>query len=202
MSAGSAIHRVCGRGVPVRGNNIDTDRIIPGRFLKCVTFEGLGEHAFKDERVDATGRPNDHPFNDPRYQGASILVSNRNFGCGSSREHAPQALFRWGIRAVVAESFAEIFFGNATALGMPCVTATPEHIERLLDAVEQDPTQEVRVDLDALAVTCGDASFPVGVPAGARSQLVDGTWDALGQLISAQDHVAATAKRLPYISGW
>ena len=202
MSRDSAIHQVSGRGVPVRGNDIDTDRIIPGRYLKCVTFEGLGEHVFEDERIDADGRPTDHPFNDRRFQGAAILVSNRNFGCGSSREHAPQALFRWGIRGVVAESFAEIFFGNAVALGLPCVTAAPDDVERLMAAVAQDPAQDISVDLAALRVTFGAEPFGVGMPAGARSQLIEGTWDALGQLLGAMDAVRATADRLAYVTGW
>lgn len=202
MSSNSAIRQVQGRGVPVRGHDMDTDRIIPGRFLMCVTFKGLGEHAFEDDRGGAAGPPTSHAFNDPRFQGASILISNRNFGCGSSREHAPQALYRWGVRAIVAESFAEIFFGNAVALGVPCVTAEPAHVADLMEAVEQNPSLAITVDLDAMTVTFGTDAFAVDVPTGARGQLVDGTWDALGQLQEAKGAVRATADRLPYITGW
>src|SRR5438876_2530381 len=141
------ITSITGRAVNVPGNDIDTDRIIPARFMKCVTFDGLGEYAFYDVRKNADGSDKPHPLNDPRFKGASILLSGANFGCGSSREHAPQALYRFGFRAVIAESFAEIFFGNCTTLGIPCVVAAPADIRALADEIERVPNLEVTVDL-------------------------------------------------------
>ena len=160
------IEKVTGRGVVVRGDDIDTDAIIPGRFLKTVTFEDLESHVFADLRRDPEGRPKGHPFDSPRFAGASILVVNRNFGCGSSREHAPQALRRWGIRAIVGESFAEIFFGNCVALGVPCVVVSQEDIAKLMSAVEADPTIDVQVDLETLKVTAGDLQVTGQMPPG------------------------------------
>ncbi len=196
MSA-SSVTRIEGRAVPVRGNDIDTDRVIPARYLRCVTFDGLGEHAFEDDR-----KAGGHPFDDPRFQGASILVVNRNFGCGSSREHAPQSLMRWGIRAVVGESFAEIFRGNCTAMGIPCVTAAEADVLLMMEAVEAEPGQAVVVDLRAKTVTYGDRAVKVQMPNSARSQLLEGAWDATGQLLEGTDAVRATAGRLPYVSGF
>ena len=190
-----------GRAVPVRGHDIDTDRIIPARFLKCVVFEGLGEHAFEDDRRLGKGV---HPFDDPRFANARILVVNRNFGCGSSREHAPQAIMRWGrgIHAIVGESFAEIFFGNCVALGVPCVTAAEADVRALQDAVECDPSLAVVVDLPAMRVTAGGLSFAVELPAGARQQLIEGTWDTTTELLAGRDAIARTAQALPYFAGW
>lgn len=192
------IHAVTGRGVPLVLDDIDTDRIIPARFLRCVTFDGLGQHAFADDRQQDPA----HPFNQPEYQGATILVSGRNFGCGSSREHAPQALLRWGIQAIVAESFAEIFFGNCTALGIPCLRAARADLDRLGAALVANPQAEVVVDLDALQVRSGDISFPVTTLDSARSSLVSGNWDFLGQLLDGADQARETASRLPYLSGF
>jgi 3-isopropylmalate/(R)-2-methylmalate dehydratase small subunit len=197
------IERRSGRAVVVRGDDIDTDQVIPARFMRAITFEGLGEHAFRDVRFTVDGRPKGHPFDDPRYAGASILVVNRNFGCGSSREHAPQALAGWGIRAVVGESFAEIFFGNCVAMGVPAVTARREDLLRLMDAVELDPAQELTLDLERM--TCASprlGQIPIELPAGARSQLLDGTWDATRMLLVARAEIAATASRLPYLTGF
>ncbi|OGG55849.1 MAG: isopropylmalate isomerase [Candidatus Handelsmanbacteria bacterium RIFCSPLOWO2_12_FULL_64_10] len=193
----SSVARIEGRAVPVRGNDIDTDRVIPARYLRCVTFDGLGEHAFEDDR-----KAGGHPFDDPRFQGASILVVNRNFGCGSSREHAPQSLMRWGIRAVIGESFAEIFRGNCTAMGIPCVTADGADVLLLMEAVEAEPGQAVVMDLRTKTVTYGDRAVKVQIPNSARSQLLEGAWDATGQLLEGTAAVRATAARLPYVSGF
>ena len=195
----SSIRRLIrGSAVPVRGNDIDTDRIIPARYLRTVTFDGLGEHAFEDDRAAAAG----HPFDDPRFAGASILVANANFGCGSSREHAPQALMRWGIEAFVAVSFAEIFFGNCAALGLPCLRASEGDVERLMGAVEDDPALVMEVDVEAQSVGLGGESIAATMPEGPREQLVTGTWDALGQLLEAGEEIGRTARKLPYLSSF
>jgi 3-isopropylmalate/(R)-2-methylmalate dehydratase small subunit len=198
------IRRVSGRPLPLRGNDIDTDRIIPARFMKAITFDGLGRYAFYDQRFNAGGEEVDHPMNDPRYQakGPRIAVVNKNFGCGSSREHAPQALMRWGIKALVGESFADIFFGNCVALGLPCVTADEASIARLMAAIEDDPAHEMTVDVDALTVAYRDLKLAVGIPEGTRRQLLEGTWDATRVLLSAEEAVRETADRLPYVRGF
>jgi 3-isopropylmalate/(R)-2-methylmalate dehydratase small subunit len=186
--------------VVVRGDDIDTDQIIPARFLAAITFEGLGEHAFQDLRFRPDGTPKGHPFDDRRYAGAEILIVNRNFGCGSSREHAPQALVRWGIRALVGESFAEIFFGNCVALGVPAVCARREDLLRLMDAVELDPAQPLALDLERMTLASPRVgAIPVEMPAGARRELLDGTWDATRALLVARAEIARTAARLPYL---
>ena len=195
--ASSSVNRAEGRGIPLRGNDIDTDRIIPARYLRNITFEGLGEFAFEDDR-----KSTDHPFDEERYRGASILVVNGNFGCGSSREHAPQAIMRWGIRAIVGESFAEIFQGNCTAMGLPCVTAPAGNIQALMAAVESDPKCEIAVDLEARSLSCGDLGFEIGIPDGDRIQLLEGTWDATGMLLEGRESVRSVARNLPYISGF
>ena len=195
--ATSVRNRISGRGVPVRGNDIDTDRIIPARFLRTVTFDGLGEHAFEDDRASG-----DHPFDNPSFAGARVLVANENFGCGSSREHAPQSLREWGIEIFIAQSFAEIFFGNCVALGLPCMQAAPADVEKLMGALEADPTLEVECDIDAQQVRFGGDQIAAAVPAGARQQFLDGSWDALGQLLDDPSVIGATAARLPYINGF
>jgi len=192
------ITSIAGRGVFVPGQDIDTDRIIPARFMKCVTFDGLGEYAFYDVRHDPDGNVLEHPLNDSRFEGASILLSGANFGCGSSREHAPQALYRFGFRAVIAESFAEIFFGNSTTLGIPCVTATAEDIATLAEAIEADPQVEVRIDVQELRVHYGDKSFPVVLHESAHEALTKGAWDPIAELLSGADDVASTADALAY----
>jgi len=189
------IEQVIGRVVPLPLDDIDTDRIIPARYLRCVTFDGLGEHSFEDDRKQD---PN-HPFDDARFQGASILLAGSNFGCGSSREHAPQALIRWGIKALIAESFAEIFFGNCTANGVPCVCATPESIQKLAAAVQSDPKLDVTVDVVAKEVRYGAEKFPVTIIDSAWGALTSGQWDFLAQLVEAQDEIKSTASRLPYM---
>ena len=191
-----------GRAIPLPGNDIDTDRIIPARYLKSITFDGLGEAAFIDARAADRAAGRTHPLDDARYAGASILLVGRNFGCGSSREHAPQALQRFGIRALVGESFAEIFAGNCTVLGLPAVRAAAADIERLLELVGQHPETEVTVDLEAQTVTAGDLQCPATLPDGARHALVRGTWDSTTLLLANRDRIAATTARLPYLGAF
>ena len=194
----SARRRVMGRGIPVPGNDIDTDRIIPARFLKTVTNEGLGLHAFEDARKHDP----EHPFNQKAYEGASVLVAGINFGCGSSREHAPESLKQWGIKAIVGASFGEIFFGNCTMLGIPCVTIPIDDVLWLQRAVGRDPGQSLTVDLEREEVRFGDRVIKGQIPAGARNQLVSGAWNATGVLLEAGPAIEATAGRLPYVSGF
>jgi 3-isopropylmalate/(R)-2-methylmalate dehydratase small subunit len=197
--AGERIERVAGRACVVRGNDIDTDRIIPARFLRCVTFDGLGEHAFEDDRIQAKG---DHPLDDARFAGAAILVVGHNFGSGSSREHAPQALMRRGFRAFVGGSFGEIFAGNCTALGLVCATLADSDLAALMDAVEIDPSQEVVLDLVARSVTSRAGTFSLTLAEGPRQQLLGGSWDATSVLLEAGDSIEQTASRLPYLNGF
>ncbi len=190
--------QIKGRGIPVTGNDIDTDRIIPARFLKAVTFEGMGEHAFEDARKQNP----EHPFNTPVYQGASVLVVGQNFGCGSSREHAPQALMRWGISAIVGGSFGEIFFGNCVMLGIPCLRASQEDLEWLQKAIGRSPQEPVAVDVDKQEVRFGDRVIKATVPDGPRNQLVNGTWDSTAVLLEAGAAIEGTARKLPYVVGF
>jgi 3-isopropylmalate/(R)-2-methylmalate dehydratase small subunit len=192
------ITQVSGRGVYVPGSDIDTDRIIPARFMKCVTFDGLGEFAFYDVRFDKDGKPTGHPLDDPRFKGASILLSGTNFGCGSSREHAPQALYRFGIRAVIAESFAEIFFGNCTTLGIPCVVASTADIKKIADVVAADPKTEIKVDVAGRQVMFGDQSITVTLPATAHEALTSGKWDPIAELLENKDAVHARITALGF----
>ncbi|MEA5553027.1 3-isopropylmalate dehydratase small subunit [Anabaena cylindrica UHCC 0172] len=194
----SEVKQISGNAVPLIGNDIDTDRIIPARYLKAVTFDGLGAGVFIDDRQALNCQ---HPFDQPQYQGAKILIVNRNFGCGSSREHAPQALAKWGIKALIGESFAEIFFGNCVAMGIPCVTADAATVKQLQDLVTANPQTSVSIDLENLQVKIGDFTSPVVMNEGTRSTFVSGTWDACGQLVENVEKVRATAAKLPYI-GW
>jgi 3-isopropylmalate/(R)-2-methylmalate dehydratase small subunit len=196
------IERVEGTLVAVRGDDIDTDRIIPARFLRCVTFEGLGEHAFADDRRALREMGALHPFDDPRHQGAAILVVNRNFGCGSSREHAPQSLLRRGIRALVGESFAEIFSGNCLALGLPCLTAGREVVEELMRLAEAEPSSRAAIDIASGEVAAGGRRLAAVLPPAARESLLLGTWDATGLLLERYGEVEALAARLPYLAGF
>ena len=196
------IDTITGRALPLRGHDIDTDRIIPARFLKSVSFEGLEGHAFEDDRKQLHERGQMHPIDDPRYAGARILIVNRNFGCGSSREHAPQALQRWGIRAIIGESFSEIFFGNSVALGMPCLTVSAQDAETLLAAVEANPAEELSVSVSAQTVELAGKKYRATIPPGAREALTAGTWDATGLLLDDFDQVRRVANSLPYISGF
>jgi 3-isopropylmalate/(R)-2-methylmalate dehydratase small subunit len=194
------ITQVAGTAIYVPGDDIDTDRIIPARFMKCITFDGLGEFAFIDVRVDpSTGKKTSHPLNDPRFAGASILLSGSNFGCGSSREHAPQALYRYGFRAVVAESFAEIFFGNSTTLGIPCVVASREDISAIAGLVEANPAAEVIIDVTEGKITIADMDFNATLPAHAHEALTGGRWDAIADLLEGIPAVEIAAGKLPYM---
>jgi 3-isopropylmalate/(R)-2-methylmalate dehydratase small subunit len=191
---------VIGTGIPVPGNDIDTDRIIPARFLKCVSFDGLENYAFYDVRFDPEGRRKDHPLNDPRFQGGSILIVEKNFGCGSSREHAPQALMRFGMRAIIGESFAEIFAGNCTALGVPAVTASQATIGALSETVANHPDTQIVIDLVRKEVTCGSLKAPVELPESDRQALVEGSWDTTAQLLAGRQEIQSTAAAIPYMS--
>lgn len=194
------ITQVTGTAATFRGDDVDTDRIIPARFMKCVTFDGLGEYLFYDVRFEpATGKPTGHMLDKPERKGATILVAENNFGCGSSREHAPQALQKFGIKAVIAGGYAEIFFGNSTTLGMPCVTLAPNDLARLTNAVEKDAALKVAVDLAAKKVSWGGDSAPLTMKEGARQALVEGQWDAIGQLLEGADLVAKLEAATPYL---
>jgi 3-isopropylmalate/(R)-2-methylmalate dehydratase small subunit len=193
------IVRITGTALPVRGNNIDTDRIIPARFLRSVSFEGLEHHLFEDDRAQSGGS---HPLSNSSYDQAALLFVNANFGCGSSREHAPQAIRRRGIRAIVGESFSEIFFGNSVALGIPCATLGAADAERLQQAAEEAPATTFTLDLEAMTVSAGGLSLAVALPPAARESFLDGSWDATGLLLDRYEEVRSVADRLPYIAGW
>jgi 3-isopropylmalate/(R)-2-methylmalate dehydratase small subunit len=192
---------VSGPAVFIPGADIDTDRIIPARFMKCVTFDGLGEFAFYDVRFDPnTGEKTKHPLNDSRFDDATILLAGVNFGCGSSREHAPQSLAKYGFKAVIAQSFAEIFFGNSTTLAMPCVTLTADEIDQLRQAVEADPAVEITIDLVAKRVrSSAGHDFPLNIPESARDALVAGRWDPIQELLDRETEIAVTARALHYV---
>ena len=192
----TAIDRVEGRACVLRGDDIDTDRIIPARFLRAVTFDGLGEHVFEDDRIQSKG---DHPLDDERFAGANILIVGANFGCGSSREHAPQALMRSGFRAFIGESFAEIFAGNCTALGLPHLTLDADDLAALMDSVALDPEQQVVIDLEARTVTSRAGTASAGISDGVRHQLLEGSWNAVQVLLDAGDAIEATAARISYL---
>ena len=194
-----AIESVAGTGVPMRGNDIDTDQIIPAQYLKVVTFEGLGQFAFQDQRFDDEGDPTDHPFNEDRFREASIMAVNANFGSGSSREHAPQALMRWGIDAIVGESFAEIFAGNCLALGIPTATADRETVTRVQDWIEDNPDGEIELDVEAETLSYGEKTVDVEVDDTQRTALLDGVWDTTAVMRDNFDAVRETARALPYI---
>ena len=193
------ITRVTARALAVPGDDVDTDRIIPARYLRCVTFDGLGEHAFRDERFAPDGSPKDHPMNSSQAKGSGILVAGFNFGCGSSREHAPQSLWRFGFKAIVAGSFAEIFFGNSTGIGVPCVCLSKDDLAALTAWVQANPQNEVTVDLESLKVVAGGKSYPAVMPESARSVLMGGKWDSVAELLEGASAVDALAKTLPYV---
>lgn len=191
-----------GRGIPVPGDDIDTDRIIPARYLKCVTFEDLGNYAFYDERFNEDGGEKSHPFNEEKYRGGKILFVNKNFGCGSSREHAPQSLMRMGIKALIGESFAEIFAGNCTALGIPVIILAAEEIEYLITTVERDPQITIAVDLEKKTVHAGGKSFSLEMQESYRQSLTLGSWDTVSTLLQNREQIKTVADRLPYIAGY
>jgi 3-isopropylmalate/(R)-2-methylmalate dehydratase small subunit len=194
----AVISRVEGRARPLRGDDIDTDRIMPARFLKAVSFEGLEQHVFEDDRAADPS----HPFNDPRYRGASVLVVNQNFGCGSSREHAPQGLQRAGIRAIVGESFSEIFQGNAAMIGLPCFAADRASIDQLQRAIEQDPSVSVSADVAAGIVRAGAIEIRASLPVAVRDAFLSGQWNPTAMLLERFEDVLAVANRLPYVGGF
>jgi 3-isopropylmalate/(R)-2-methylmalate dehydratase small subunit len=194
------ISQISGRGVYVPGNDLDTDRIIPARYLKCVTFDGLGEFLFFDARHNPDGTETRHPLNDPRFRGASILLSGANFGCGSSREHAPQAIQKAGFRAVVAEGFAEIFFGNSTTIGLPCLSASREDLAQVAAAIEANPALEITVDIAAGEIRFGSRKIKAATREAARDALVNGRWDPIGELLEGVPAVKALTAKLPYMA--
>ena len=194
------IRRIQGRALPLRGNDIDTDRIIPARFLRSVRFEGLEDHIFEDDREALADGV--HPFSNPVYQGAGVLLANANFACGSSREHAPQALQRWGIQVCLAESFSEIFMGNSTALGMPCVTASAQVIDQLMQMTESVPDTVMTIDLIEMTASTGNQRLEIQMASAVRESMINGTWDATGLLLDQFDEVRAVASRLPYLQGF
>jgi 3-isopropylmalate/(R)-2-methylmalate dehydratase small subunit len=193
------IAQITGRALPMRGNDIDTDRIIPARFLRSITFDGMEQHVFEDDRKSPGGPYNRHPFDVKHFQGAKVLLANSNFGCGSSREHAPQALHRWGIEVIIGESFAEIFFGNSAMIGMPCVTASPDDVAALMDLAEREPATEFVVDLVAGRCTAGPLTVAVALPPKLLEAFTTGAWDTTGMLLDRFEEVRATASRLPYV---
>ena len=194
------IEEVKGKGVYVQGNDIDTDRIIPARFMKCVTFDGLGEFLFYDVRKDDDGNDKEHPLNESKFAEASILISNANFGCGSSREHAPQALYRYGFRAIIAESFAEIFFGNCCGLGVPCAVALPEDIKKITDIIDANPNAEIHLSVINSEVVVGDLNISVEIPKAAKEALTQGRWDPIAELQEAEQDVNELVNQLGYIA--
>jgi 3-isopropylmalate/(R)-2-methylmalate dehydratase small subunit len=200
--AAERIERVEGRALPMRGEDVDTDRIMPARFLKSITFDGLEGHVFEDDRLAATRAGQVHPFDEPKYRGASVLLVNSNFGSGSSREHAPQGLRRAGFRAIVGESFAEIFFGNSLMIGLVCATAAPADVEKLMTLVEREPAATLQIDLRAGTCSAAGTTVPVSIPAHVRDALMTGAWDTTGLLMDRYEEVDATSARLPYLAGF
>jgi 3-isopropylmalate/(R)-2-methylmalate dehydratase small subunit len=192
----SPIKKITGRAVPVEGDDIDTDRIIPARYMRCVTFDGLGEFLFRDIRQTQDGKSTNHTIDQAKFKGATILVSGMNFGCGSSREHAPQAIVRAGFKAVIAGNFAEIFFGNSTTLGLPCLSARKEDLQALTQLISSEPSTEVGINLENLKVTAGKLSFPVTMKASAQQGLLSGRYDAIADLLANLPKVKELAARL------
>lgn len=191
------IKEIKGKAIPMIGDDIDTDRIIPARFLRCVTFDGLGEQAFRDERFDEQGNPTDHPMNKAEYKGAKIILSGNNFGCGSSREHAPQAIKRAGYKAVIAESFAEIFYGNSSVLGLVCITMPKAEISEFASYIEKNPDTEVIIDIEKAEIKAGDKIYKAGIKPALQKSLLDGTYDTIYELMKNKDKIEEMDKNLP-----
>lgn len=200
--AGEIVSTIAGSGIPLRGNDIDTDRVIPARFLKCVTFDGIGEHAFEDDIKGLAQKGETHPFADKRFANGAILVANKNFGCGSSREHAPQSLKRWGIQAIVAESYSEIFYGNCVSLAVPCFTADHDTCAELQDTIENEPTAELRIDVAEAMISIGEETIQLEIQTGAQGQFLDGSWDARAGLLENLEDAKKVADKLPYVSNY
>ncbi len=200
--AGEKVTTINGPGILLRGNDIDTDRIIPARFLKCVTFEGIGEYAFEDDIKGLAAKGEIHPFADERFTNGAILVANKNFGCGSSREHAPQSLKRWGIRGIIAESYSEIFHGNCVSLALPCFTANHDTCAKLQDVIEAEPNAELTLSVAKATITCGDETIQLEIQSGAQGQFLDGSWDARAGLLENLDKVRDVVSRLPYVTNY
>jgi len=200
--AGQTVSTLTGSGIPLRGNDIDTDRIIPARFLKCVTFDGIGEHAFEDDIKGLAEKGEVHPFADERFAQGAILVANKNFGCGSSREHAPQSLKRWGIKAIIAESYSEIFYGNCVSLAVPCFTAGHETCEKLQSAIESDPNAELIVSVNDATIQVAGETIALEIQPGAQGQFLDGSWDARAGLLENLEDAREVAGKLSYISNY
>ena len=200
--AGETVTTITGTGILLRGNDIDTDRVIPARFLKCVTFDGIGEHAFADDIRGLAAKGETHPFADPRFATAAILVANQNFGCGSSREHAPQSLKRWGIQAIIAESYSEIFYGNCVSLAMPCFTQDHDTCAKIQNAIEDDPAVELTVSVAEATISIGGETVQLEIQPGAQGQFLDGSWDARAGLLENLDGAKEVAAKLPYVSNY
>ena len=200
--AGEIVSTIKGTGIPLRGNDIDTDRIIPARFLKCVTFDGIGEHVFEDDIKGLVQKGETHPFADECFANATILVANKNFGCGSSREHAPQSLKRWGVKAIVAESYSEIFYGNCVSLAVPCFTADHNTCAKLQDIIENNPTSELGIDVAEATISIGEELIQLGIQSGAQGQFLDGSWNARAGLLENLDGAKEVAASLPYVSNY
>ena len=193
------IKSIKGRSFSIKGDDIDTDRIIPARFLKCVSFSALGEQVFADDRKELKGN---HPFDLEHNKGANILIVNDNFGCGSSREHAPQALMRWGIRLLIGESFAEIFFGNCLALGIPCLTASKKEINKIQKLVDENPKQIWSFKLDELSISNQKETIKLNIEEGAYKMLYSGKWDATSQLLDEEERIKKIFSTLPYLNNF
>ncbi len=200
--AGETVTTIAGPGIPLRGNDIDTDRVIPARFLKCVTFDGIGEHAFADDIKGLAAKGETHPFADARFANATILVANQNFGCGSSREHAPQSLKRWGIQAIIAESYSEIFYGNCVSLAMPCFTQDHDTCAKIQNTIEDDPAAELTVSVAEATISIGGETVQLEIQPGAQGQFLDGSWDARAGLLENLDGAKEVAAKLPYVSNY
>lgn len=196
------IDQIAGSGVPLRGNDIDTDRIIPARFLKRVTFDGLGEHAFEDDIADMQRQNKVHPFANPIYRQGSVLISNSNFGSGSSREHAPQSLMRWGIKAIIAESYSEIFFGNCVSLGIPCFKVDASTADKILTWVENNPQGELQTSVEQRSLQMGGETIALDLADGPRGQFLDGSWNARASLLNNLDKVREVAAKLAYVNNY